>query len=310
MAKEESLHPRMMAMAFLTAWLLLTGCGGTSSEKATDSTAGGEYTAVAADFENAAEAASASALVTNTSTITYSALQEELLSLVSGISIKEPVKSTIVRPTASTKELYDNNGCPVITTEGALIDRTLIMTFEEDCDMDGVPVSGVISGQWDYSSTSEGLSIDLELDDFKVDDRSVDGDILLEADVSDKADITIDGELALINAEGKTERVAVDHLDILCDFDSSYHDPEDDQYTMNGTGQYTDADGKLYSLTFTNVVSTFLCYFPVSGTLTIASTSAAYTAIVDFGSGSCDSKAVITIGRQTKEVYLSEPLDL
>jgi hypothetical protein len=311
MAKERLTITKMMAIVFLTAWIWISGCGGSSSDEAKDSsTTDGEYTAVAADFENSADAASASALVTNTSTLTYSSAQEDLISLVSGLSIKETVKNTGARPAGSTKELYDNNGCPVITTEGTIVDRLLIITFEDACDMNGIPVSGVISGQWDYSSTSEGLLIDLELNDFKVDDRSVDGEMLLEADVSDKAELSIDADLTLINAEQKSTTITVDNLSVLCDFNSTNTDPEDDQYTMNGTGQYTDADGKIYSLTFTNVVSTFLCYYPVSGTVKIVSTNPSYTATVDFGSGSCDSKAVITIGRQTKEVDLSEPLDL
>lgn len=308
MAIERELLTRMMAVLFLSAWIGFMGCGGTSSDDAKDTTVVGEYTAVSADFNHSAEAAAASALITNTSTITYASVQKDLLSLVTGLSIEEvDQQKAVAKAISSTKELYDNNGCPVITTQGVIVDRTLFITFDDDCDINDIPISGVISGKWDYSSTTEDLSITLAFDTFKVDDRSVAGEMLLEADLAEKKELTINGKLTLTNGEQKQNSIEVNSLSVLCDFNSTYDDPEDDEYTMNGSGLYTDADGKIYSLTFSNVVATFLCYYPVSGTVKVVSANPSYTATVDFGSGSCDSTATVTIGRQVKEIDLNDP---
>lgn len=306
MVKGKSVQLASSVIIFLIVWGFLSGCGGSSDSN--DSTTTKEYTPVSADFENAADQATVAALVSNTSTITYSAVQEDLLSIISGLSITGSAQNRFSRAN-ETNEIYDNDGCPVITTTGTLLDRILIITFQEGCEMDEMPVSGTISGQWDYAATSGELSIDLDLDDFKVDDRTMDGGILLGADMSDKAAIAIDADLSITNAEGETDTFSVENLAIVCDFNSTYLDPEDDQYTLNGTGQATDAEENTYSLTFTNVVSNFLCYFPVSGKLTIVSTTPQYTAIIDFGSGTCDTLATITIGKVTKNVDFSEPLN-
>lgn len=296
---------------------LILSCGGTSSDSDgndnPDDTGSTTYSPKAEDFDNAANQVMAASLATNTATATYSSVQEDLSSMVTGISLSTPGdawKETSGRELSTEKELYNNNGCPTITAQGSVLNRTLTIAFQEGCEIDEVSVDGDISGAWEYSA-SDGITMALTLDDLNVEDDMVDGNIVLSASVSDQATLSLDADLTTTDGTTtQTETLTLRELAVICDFNATYMNPEDDAYTLDGTGQYQDAEGNTYTITFNKVTTLFLCYFPVSGTLKIESTNPAYVASVNFGSGTCDSTAVITIGKISREVDLSEPIDL
>ncbi|MBU0993021.1 MAG: hypothetical protein KJ737_11055 [Proteobacteria bacterium] len=312
MAKLTGRKRVLLVIFSLIVWAFVWACGGSSSDSGSnDNTPPSDtedYAPTSDDFENVNNQVMSAALVTNTATVTYSSAQKDLSSTVSGVAVagNENYKT---RAFDDEKELYNNGGCPVISTKGSILSRTLTIDFQEGCKMDDISVSGIISGAWDYS-TSGGLEIELGLNDFAVDDTTTDGNIILTADISDRATLAIDADLSITDADASTETFSVDNLTVVCDFNGTYIDPEDDTYTMNGTGQYKDVENNTYGITFTNVAALFLCYFPVSGTLKIASTSPSYTATIDFGSGTCDTIATVTIGKVSREIDFSEPIDL
>ncbi len=79
----------------------------------------------------------------------------------------------------------------------------------------------------------------------------------------------------------------------------------DDEYDMTGTSSGTDRNGVKFNAEIT-IPLHFIsgCRFPVSGELTITTEGSEVPIIVDYGDGTCDNVATVTIGSEVKEIEL------
>jgi len=199
---------------------------------------------------------------------------------------------------------YSNNGCPQVTLQRTDTDKILTITYGSGCEVNGIPMSGVISGSWVFT-LGQGLDLDLAFDTFTVDGESVDGTVSINASSVQGSQIIVSAQLTFAQG-GDTQTLTVTNLSLAVDTNLTLSDPSDDTYTLNGSGSFVDSDANTYSVTFTNVVAEFGCYVPVSGTMTILSTDGGYSATVNFGDGSCDTIITVSTGNVSQPVDLSD----
>ena len=235
------------------------------------------------DFDDAAGAAVETAMFSNTISTAYSTTQQE------------DERGDIE---------WDNGGCPFVTLVGEVGNRTLTITYNDTCDFDGVSISGVISGAWNYVAL-EGFTANLDINNFNVEGVMTNGSLDATATATGflGGQLTLNGEISQ-EYEGNSRSMTVSELTVSGNLNLTPIDPFDDYYILDGAGTYTDIDGIEYSLDFDNVKAIFMCYFPVSGILTIEGEN--ITTIIDFGDGECDSEVTITIGNITKTIDLVE----
>ena len=82
--------------------------------------------------------------------------------------------------------------------------------------------------------------------------------------------------------------------------------PNDDVTTLTGTANGTDRNGKTFSVTITNALTRAIgCRWISSGTLTLA-LEGKKDRIIDFGDGTCDDRATVTIDGNTFEFALND----
>ncbi|HYV91717.1 MAG TPA: hypothetical protein VE978_08040 [Chitinophagales bacterium] len=80
--------------------------------------------------------------------------------------------------------------------------------------------------------------------------------------------------------------------------------PFDDKYSITGSASGTDRNGNPFTVTITNpVIVAFLCPWIEQGTLEITHGNFP-TATLDYGDGTCDDQATITIGNTTTTITL------
>ena len=78
----------------------------------------------------------------------------------------------------------------------------------------------------------------------------------------------------------------------------------DDVYSITGTANGTDANGRNYTANITTpVISKLTCKWFVSGKIEITPTNKS-SRVVDFGSGTCDNQATVTIGTNIFNIEL------
>ncbi len=194
--------------------------------------------------------------------------------------------------------------CPDVTLTGAGLNLTLTLTYSSGCELDGIPVEGTAIGSLSYQ-TGQGINISLVFSDFTVDQSSVDGNVNINANTIQGAEITLNSALAYTDISGDTQSLSITNMAVSVDTGNTLQYPNDDTYILNGTGTYTDSSDTSYTVTFTNVVSTFDCYVPVSGIASITSSDGTYNATIDFGDDTCDTVVIITTNNVTIPIDLS-----
>lgn len=262
----------ILLMVSLVSGFMIIGCSDDEDDNGDD-----VYEPTDDNFEDSAQAAMAVAMMANTTTVAYSTTYDE------------------------TRGEINFGGCPFVEWAGQIGDRSLTIMYADTCVIEDVSMSGVISGAWQWQAL-QGLDIDLDIQNFIVEDASTDGYVNLHGTALEGTSLTLNSQIAFTDTDG-TETLTAEDLTAEANFNQTI-DPLDDEYTLNGNGTYINELDEEYAMIFSQVKAEFMCFIPVSGTLTIESSDPAFIATVDFGDGACDTMVEVTIGNVTKDIDL------
>lgn len=274
----------LLIALFLSAFLSMS-CSSSSDDNDSE-----EYTPTQSDYEVTVGTVKSVSAMTNSMSTSFSSVQTD------GISSIFSIRS-------------ENEDCPSVSIDKAT--SNVKINFDNNCEINEMSVSGSIAGTFSLN-TVDGISLAIHLtfDEFMVEEDEIDGTITLDASISSDTAITLDCNVTYSEDGGQPSTLIVNDLAVTVSDNDTPTDFEDDTYTLNGTGTFTDADGKTYNLTFTNVKSTMACYVPVSGTMIITGGTPSITATVDYGDGTCDTLVDVTIGKKTQTIDISQPINL
>lgn len=113
-------------------------------------------------------------------------------------------------------------------------------------------------------------------------------------------DVEIDG--TVITSEGTITHVSSRNREWI-EGESTVFNPWDDKYLITGTAHGTNVEGEPYTMTILQALQVqFGCRWVQAGILQIE--SGGYTIVVEYGDGSCDANAVVTINGNTYNIVM------
>lgn len=150
----------------------------------------------------------------------------------------------------------------------------------------------------------EGTVITVELDGYSRNDVAVTGTKTVTnlGTVDGKQKFSVSVKDATLTDEDGTRTWSSERERVWIEGDETLIDWTDDKYSITGTYEGTNVNGTPYSIEVTNaLIYSLECYQVVEGTLdyTITLDSKEHTATVDYGSGSCDGLATVSIYGQS-----------
>jgi len=248
------------------------------------------------DFDSAVGAGLSSSVITSTVATAYSSSRSQ------GALLARSSRKAALSGLGAV-ELYDNDGCPLVTLEGVLGDRVLSIVYGQGCQLSQVAVSGSITGAWTYQS-GQGLAMQLSIESLQLGETLSSGEIDISAGLSpEMVEVVVTGTVSTDN-----NSLLIDALTATVALDLTAQPPAD-SYAVHGAAAYASADDRSYYVTLEEVTAEFQCLFPSAGTILVESANPPYAATLDFGSGACDTLITVTIGALTKEIDLAEWTD-
>lgn len=215
-------------------------------------------------------------------------------------------------------ELETRGDCPAIsvsTTENTLFPAILELDFGEGCNDNGdAMVAGKITAEFTGLLWKAGTTISLSFTDYYYAGYEVTGTYEI-VNLGENADgqLTYSATVAgqLINPEGKlfsyissTTTTQTEGNDTNF-FTNGLSGILDDVWSSTRDASLLTGDGVEILVGTPNAIQHPLtCVYPVSGTFSLDISEPATTGTIDFGDGSCDDKAVLTIGDYSVELDL------
>ena len=226
-------------------------------------------------------------------------------------------------------------GCPTIDSSNLSlslnIPTSISMTgninlaYNNDCIIHGMQMSGGVNSQWAFNfnflSLDLSLHTEIDFDNLTMEGRHTDGTITQDITIVNHLPTAlINGSLETTHADGKTRKMEFDDLTATVSlhnyakFEQFFHgcsititDNDTIALEINGNGQYTDEDGMVSQMTFTNVKQPFGCVMPSSGQLHLVNQLKNYDAQIDYGDGTCDTLITIAVnGGDPEEIDVRE----
>ena len=220
---------------------------------------------------------------------------------------------------SSLKSALESDTCPVISiiTEGSFWPRTIIVDYGEGCDVSrnqfkerirkGKIIIKVSGPMWEEGSSREVTFEDFSVNDFKIEGRRTvsnegtweEGEyeglhyfsVLLEGGQV----TTPEGQV--ITREVSRTRTFVEGFD-------TRWDTRDDKWHINGVATGINRIGLAYTREITSPLWKEIgCRFITHGTILIQAEGRP-DAILDYGDGTCDPEATITINGETYKIRL------
>jgi hypothetical protein len=221
--------------------------------------------------------------------------------------VDDEVKATDDSITVNT------SSCPIITVnyiDSITKQRNLIFDFGDGCvGADGKSRSGKIIVAVDGAFSITGTSIIVSLDNYHVNSYKVEGQKTItntsnvsgvnnpsySVSVTEGKISTPDGKSLSWNSFRNNEWVEGSNTPTYI---------WDDVYHITGSSDGINSDGRSYTITITDQLKKQMsCRWVNSGTMQIQPESL-NTRILDFGEGTCDNDAVVTIKKRTHNIKL------
>ena len=233
---------------------------------------------------------------------------DEVLSDVDIIADEAVTLNANLLKSASLDNSLYLSSCTVVTLNTQSSPQTLTLDFGTGCTgKDGKVRSGKIIVTSVAFNTYPSVRMKT-FDNYAVDGKSVSGSIaktILKDNVNNirTASIQEDITITLPNSEGTAHRVA----DFTRQYQLNTLGVQDDNKIVSwGTFAFTRASGVKVTKTVqaaNPVVFSGACHHIVSGLVSfVTSTNHSWT--IDFGDGTCDDKATLTIGGKSKEITI------
>jgi len=201
-------------------------------------------------------------------------------------------------------------GCPNVTLTPTIgYPKTLTIDYGTGCSHNGHTKSGTISATISDNLKKQGTTVSITLTSFKVDTISISGTIAITIDSIRISQQTVYLHTVLTNCsiaipKGTASANGRIYISWFLDSATNYTDDVITSDSLNFTAD--NLKNKEYQLlALSPLVYPISCGHITQGELQVWDTSAAYPAILDFGSGSCDNivevctKKEITIGNKT-----------
>jgi len=225
-----------------------------------------------------------------------------------------------------------HEGCPDIVFEGLCIplvsNQDITVTYDDNCTIDGMPVSGTMTGSWGFIMDDFKPTIRMEIGftDFMLDTMVTNGSITAIPALNYKGpEVTMSGRINTVMGNGDNRTLTYDDLTAVIDFneelwpfdpevddDDTFLNPFDDILVVNGSASYNDENQNEYSITYDNMTQNLACFFPDNGTMTVVNDEIELDALVDFSAEDedpdnfCDTFVDITIGDETRTYDLAK----
>ena len=198
--------------------------------------------------------------------------------------------------------------CPVITVNKTATPQIMTIDFGTTCTgKDGKVRSGKIIVTSTAFNTFPSVR-DKSFDNYYVDGKKIEGSIAktITKDQENNIRTAVIKENITItfpDGEGKATRIA----NLTRQYQrNTLLNPADNQIVSWGTVEFTRVSGVKVTKTITSadpLVFKVACHHIVSGTVSIT-TSNNRSWTINYGDGSCDTKAILTIGDKTKEIKI------
>ncbi len=228
-----------------------------------------------------------------------------------------------------------HEGCPDIEFDGLfipfLMEQDIAVTYDDNCTIDGMPVSGMMTGSWGvkWEGFTPTIRMEIGFTDFMLDTMVTNGSITAIPALSYKGpEVSLTGQINTVmeNGDGDNRTLTYGDLTAVIDFneemwpfspagdddDDTFLNPFDDTLVVNGLASYNDENQKEYSISFDNMTQNLACFFPDNGTMTVVNDETELDALVDFSVEDedldtfCDTLVNITIGDETRTYDLAK----
>lgn len=202
-------------------------------------------------------------------------------------------------------------GCAVVTRDTVAMPHTATIDFGTGCTgVDGRTRSGKILVSYDGPYRAAGTTITITFDNFFVNGNQVLGTKTIHNDGTNgdgfmAFSINVSGQLVLASGAGTISWTSQRTRVWIAGESTQTRD--DDQYSITGSGSGTAANGDQFNATIQTPLIRNLApgcrgHF-TQGTVLIQRTGRP-DRLVDFGNGSCDDEAVVTINGHTHLIHL------
>ena len=250
---------------------------------------------------------------------TNTALTEKSLQLVADDAVATAMIDDIMKDIDLYSEIGEgvglksatvDGGCPTITIEKGENDgwpRTVTIDFGDECEAKNGRIKAgkviiVKTAKW----KEEGASRSVTFDNHYVDGALIEGNKQVVNNGKENGiwSFSINSSVTLtLNGTTKVSRVAVKTREFIAGFDTPRNKADD---VIHVTSDVTvNRNGNTYTRKTTSPLEiNGACKFIVAGVVEI--TKDGETISLDYGDGTCDSKATITKDGETKEIDLSK----
>ncbi|MBE7178143.1 MAG: hypothetical protein INR69_17200 [Mucilaginibacter polytrichastri] len=184
--------------------------------------------------------------------------------------------------------------------------KTIIADFGSGCSFQGVSFKGKLIAVLSARPTNTGAEVKLGFDQFFYNNKEVSGTATITNKGKNGAGYPTYDVLADLQQKGSAAEtfwvksaLTVEHTKGFATLS-----PNDDAYSVTGSGTLTDIAKRSYTSTITKaLVKDAGCFWIGSGTLD-NTLPGGKKATLDFGDGSCDSKATLTSDGKSSEIDL------
>jgi hypothetical protein len=190
-----------------------------------------------------------------------------------------------------------------------LFPKTVTLDFGNGCTgKDGKVRSGKIITVFSGPMRNAGSKATTTFMDYNVDSFMVEGTHTIEnTSTSNKMAWTVsvsDGKIT--NTEsGKWIKWDAVHEHIQTEGNGTSFNPLDDVFKITGNSNGSNSNGNSWTTIISQpLIRKFICPWRESGEIAITRKSNTVTAVLDYGDGTCDNKATVTIGGITKTITL------
>jgi hypothetical protein len=233
-------------------------------------------------------------------------LFNEAYNLVDMESQKQPVMNGL------KEDVLVVRSCPSITVSpsGNTFPKTMTLDYGSGCTArSGVSSSGKITAVFTGRPRKSGTNVTVTFDNFIYKGYKLSGTYAVSytsatgftAQITNGNITTPDGKTLTYQATSNLTQTEGTTTTFLTNGEAGLMD---DVYTISGSSSGKDANGVSYSTTITKpLVKKLDCQWISAGTVEIKVTGQA-TKLLDFGTGTCDNQATVTIGRLSTNITI------
>ena len=212
--------------------------------------------------------------------------------------------SNIVYRSYNAEKVYSpTDRCFTVTVDpkgAGNFPKTVTLDFGTECTgKDGKVRSGKIITVFSGPMSTAGSKATSTFENYKVDSFTIGGTQIIENSSSSNKQAwtrsVVDGKVTNTNSGRWVEWNAV-HEHTQTEGNGTPLDPKDDVYKITGNSSGSNSNNNSWITEITQpLMRSFICKWREKGEITLTRKSNTITAVLDYGDGTCDNKATITI---------------